>query len=327
MVGPREPTSRAGEGLKEPSSERRRRRKACGFWIREGTGGRGAGGGLFTSRARGNASRGMAFTLAAVVVSAAFLVAVGGCGKDRPPSDYLRACGEAAERYAETGGYLRFVQESENVLSSGQGTLTQGVRVEGEIVFPDRERYEYREEAVSSLRPGEPQTNSFSYITLDGGKTAYVMGERLASQLGLEGWIHYTPPAGQNRFFDYRKLVAKIAAAGEGAEMLGREEIEGKRCLHLAFSLGAREILDLRLQEDPSFLERYQGLDWESLLGDLRMEVWIEEEQELLVQVIIYAEKSSGNISFSSRISILFSGYGELPPSPIERPAVFAEAG
>lgn len=326
MAGPHEVKSRAGEGLRDPFPKRGRGSPDPGLWVPELTGGRLAGGDLFPTAGR-NISRGLAFTLAAVFLSALILAAGSGCGRERPPSEYLRACGEAAERYAEAGGYLRFVQDSENVLSSGQGTLTQGIRVEGEMVFPDRERYEYREEAVSSLRPGEPQTNSFSYITLDGGKTAYVMGERLASQLGLEGWVHYTPPAGQNRFFDYRKLVAKIAAAGEGAEMLGREEIEGRRCLHLAFSLGAQEILDLRLQEDPSFLERYQGLDWESLLGELRMEVWIGEEDDLPVQVVMHAEKSTGNVSFSSRISILFSGYGELPPSPIEKPAVFAEAG
>ncbi len=285
-----------------------------------------AGGDPFTL-AQGNLSRGLAFTLTAALASVFLLVGGGGCGKDEPPSDYLRTCVEAAVRYMDSGGYLRFVQESENVLSSGQGTLEQRIRVEGEIIFPDRERYGYREEAVSSLRPGEAQTNSFSYITLDGGRTAYVMGERLASQLGLAGWVHYTPPAEQNRFFDFRKLVTKIAAAGEGAEMLGHEEIEGTRCLHLAFSLGAREIMDLRLQEDPSFMERYQGLDWESLLGELRMEVWIGEEGKLPVRVVIYTEKSAGNVGLSSRISIHFSGYGEPPPSPIERPAVFAEAG
>lgn len=249
-----------------------------------------------------------------------------GCGGGRSPGEWLEECNHAVREYASNGGYLRFRQEAENVLRTGQGTLSRTLLVEGEIVLPDRERYEYREEVRSDIGEGRSASNTFSYLTLDGGKTAFVRGEELSRQLGVGGWVRYTPPQDRNRFFDYLKLMDRVTTSGRGVEWLGLEDAEGVRCAHLAFSLSGKEILELQSQENPSLLKEYGNLGTEWLEKTLRVELWIGEENLLPVRIQIGTEHDGQGVGITYTLRVAFQGYGEQPPFPIESPAVYVEA-
>ncbi len=259
----------------------------------------------------------------------AFLLAglplLAGCGGEDAPA-WLRKCREAVAGYVEGGGYLAFEQETELELTTSEGTLNQVIAADGEMILPAREKYEYRETATSSRKPGEQQENSFSYITVDGGRTAYVMGERLSAQLGVPGWIHYTPPEGQNRYFDYPDLMERLLSLGESAAWIGWEEVEGVACAHVSYAISGRELMELRLQENPALEEQYQGLDPDEILGEMTVEIWIAKEDALPRKVAVTQASSQGEMGASSRISMIFRAYGEEPPMPIEAPAVFTEA-
>ncbi|MDI6874276.1 hypothetical protein [Candidatus Solincola sp.] len=284
----------------------------------------GAAGGASAGKGGSPYGRLLQAVLAAVIIPLALWLT--GCGGGRTPVEWLRECNRAAHEYTLNGGYLRFRQEAENVLRTERGTLTRSLRAEGEMILPDRERYEYREEVRSDIGEEKGGSNSFSYLTLDGGKTAYVKGEKLLEQLGVEGWVHYTPPEDRNRFFDYLKLVDRVTTADREVEWLGLEEAEGVRCAHLAFDLSGRDLLELRSQEDTSLLEGYQDLGPEWLDEILRVEVWIGEESLLPVRVRLGTQYNEQGMGMTYTLLVVFQGYGEQPPFPIEKPAVCVEA-
>ncbi len=262
----------------------------------------------------------MALALALTCVIAA------GCAPERDPAAWLEESGRAVGEYAAGEGYLHFLQEMESVVGTTQGEFGQVLRVEGDIIFPGREAYGYAESLSSSLSPGQEQGNSFSYLTLDGGATAYVMGERLSAELGVSGWIRYTPASGQDRFFDYPRLLASIVSMGQGPEWLGHEEEDGVRCARVRYAASAEEMLDLRVQQDPSFAGQYQGLQAGGL-GGLTVEVWIGEEDKLPRRVFMEQTVSTPEgVSGATRVVFTFSAYGEEPPLTIEAPAFFHEA-
>lgn len=273
--------------------------------------------------------RALPFLIAAASASLALATLSGlwGCGGESP-AEWLGKCRRAVEEYAAVRGYLHFVQESTNIVRTSQGTLEEWFKAEGDIVLPEREKYEYRQELTSSLQPGEGAVNAFSYITVDGGKTAYVMGERLSAELGVKGWVHYTPPQGQSRFLDYRKLVERVTEMGGSAEWLGYEEVSGVRCAYLSMHASGRELVDLRLREDPGLLEKYPELGEGEFAGEMAVRLWIAAESGLPVRMIMeIGSGEGGEVTVSGRMELLFSGYGETPPSPIEAPAAFMEAG
>ncbi len=265
---------------------------------------------------------------ALALLSAALTLATQpGCGGDRSASEWIEFCGRAVEEYAARGGYLRFTQESRTTLTTPQGSLDGWLRAEGDIILPDRERYEYREELSSTTQPGETSGNSFSYLTVDGGETAFVSGENLEKELGISGWVHYKPPQGQNRYFDYLRLVGRIRRMGEKAEKVAHEDIEGRRCVHVVCRLQGREVVDLYLQEDPSFMERIPGAETEDFSGEVLVRVWVDVESGLPLRVLVEASTSQGEgVSASNRMEMRFSGYHDEPPSPIEAPGSFTEA-
>jgi len=265
--------------------------------------------------------------LLAAALLAFSVVTAAGCGGEADAAEWLRMCGQAVSDYAAAGGYLRFQQESRNALRTAQASLESWMRVEGEIILPEREKYEYREELTSPSQPEKPAVSAFSYLTVDGGKTAYVAGETISAQLGLTGWVHYTPPQGQSRFFDYLKIVERITGMGGSAEWLGYEEIRGVRCGYLSLRVSGREIMDLRLQEDPTLAEKYPELAEQEFTGEILVRLWIAAESRLPVRVVMESSAGEGEEVTSGRVEILFSGYHEEPPSPIEAPGAFIEAG
>jgi hypothetical protein len=250
-----------------------------------------------------------------------------GCGGGDEPSTWLEDCRKAVEDYDAQGGYLRFKQESVYVLGSDEAGFQQRIDVEGDIILPDRETYEYREELSSSLQPEITTQNSFSYITLDGGSTAYVSGERLETELGVTGWVRYTPPEGQNRYFDYTALIDKLTTTGENEEWLGYEEVEGARCAYLRYRVKGQVLLELRMQEDPGFAEQFQGLDVGEMLEELVVEIWIREADRLPQQLMM-RQSTSGeeDVTADNNMFFLFTAYGEEAPAGIEAPASFTEA-
>lgn len=265
---------------------------------------------------------------AAIVVLILMLACVvaAGCGAAHDPAAWLEKSGHAVEEYAAGDGYLHFLQEMESIIGTAQGEFDQILHVEGDIIFPDRESYRYEETLSSSLHPGQAQMNSFSYLTLDRGATAYVMGERLSAELAVSGWIHYTPASGQNRFFDYPRLVASLVAMGQEAEWLGFGDEGGVRCAHVRYAASGQEMMDLRIQQDPSFAEQYGGLDAGGL-GELTVEIWIGEEDKLPRRVLMeQAVTTAEGVSGATRAAFAFSAYGEDPPLTIEAPAFFHEA-
>lgn len=264
-------------------------------------------------------------TLALLVVAASLIVS--GCGGKEDAAKELQDCRQAVIDYSREGGYLRFKQEVAYDLNTGQGDLHQKISIDGNIVLPERESYEYRETVTSSAAPNQGENNSFSYLTLDGGKTAFAKGERLSSELGVVGWVHYTPQAGQNRYFDFLKLMDRLTSAQGNVETLGYEDVGGANCVHIRCSLNGKELLDLRLQEDPTLAEKYKDIDMSQLLGDLQVEIWIGQSDNLprraLMDETFLTEENLGS---SSHFRLDLSNYHEVPLVPIEQPAFYNEA-
>lgn len=263
---------------------------------------------------------------AVVITAVALAAAAAGCGGGDPSRSLSRSI-EAASGYVEGGGHVHFVQSMTYRLESPEGGFEEDIHIDGDIVFPDRQRYDYREVAASSQAPDRPQESTFSYITLDGGKTAYVQGERIASQLGVVGWVHYTPPAGQNRYFDFVTLMHSLDSPAGGVELVGHEDIDGSRSAHLRYTIGGRELLQQRFQQDPALEERYGGLDVGQLLGEFTVEIWVREAdglpQRIIVDESLELEEGASTVR---HLRVDLSGYFEEPPSPIEKPVVFTEA-
>jgi hypothetical protein len=250
-----------------------------------------------------------------------------GCSGGGDASAWLDECGQAVEDYDSQGGYLHFEQELEYRLVTEEGEFEQSLLVSGDIVLPDRETYEYTETVSSSQQPGQSQENAFSYLTLDGGTTAYVQGERLSDELGVVGWIHYRPLSDQNRYFDYTALMTGLADMGEKPEFVGFEDSGGERCAHLRYSTTSQELINSRAAQDPSFTAQFEGLDLGEVMGELSVELWIGEADKLPRQVAMDQSFSlEDSKSSTTQLVFVFSGYGEEPPVPIEAPAFANEA-
>jgi hypothetical protein len=268
-----------------------------------------------------------AFLITIALLLAASVVALSGCAGKKDPVDLLGQCQRAVDDYVQQGGYLRFEQEVNYSLGTTEGQLDQRIAIEGNNIFPNSQAYNYIETVKSSLNPNEAQQNTFSYLTLDQGKTAFVKGERLSTQLGVAGWVHYTPPSDQNRYFDLPKLIQKLTGVNSGVEQVGYEDQGGTKCVHLRYTMSGQELVDLRMQEDPSLQQKFQGLDLSQVLGDLSVELWLGDADSLPRLILMDQEISLENdISSSSRYRIVLSGWGEEPPSVIEAPAFFNEA-
>ncbi|MBN2028454.1 MAG: hypothetical protein JW854_17015 [Actinobacteria bacterium] len=260
-----------------------------------------------------------------IILAAAWIAA--GCGNSQDGSAWLSDCGKAVEDYAQSSGYLHFVQEKEYSMGMEVGQFEQRIRVEGDIIFPDRESYEYSETSNSSLQPDQPMENSFSYLTLDGGKTAYVAGERLSVELGVMGWVHYTPQTGQSRYFSYVELMQGLTAPQGDAEWLGFEDLNGERCARIRHSISGQELVDKLFQEDPTLGEQYQDVDMSNFVGEVSFEIWIAEEDGLPRQVVMDQVITLENgANSTTHLHMAFSGYGEEPPLTIEAPAFFTDA-
>jgi len=266
------------------------------------------------------------FVFLVLIILVALSLILAGCGGNQGGAKRLQDCGKAVQDYIDSGGYIRFSQEMEYGLTKGEDNLDQKINMQGAAIFPDRENYEYQEAISSSKTSSDVQNNSFSYLTLDAGKTAFVKGDMLSSQLGVVGWVHYTPPAGQNRHFNFSQLMSRLTTALGKVESLGSEDIDGISCEHLAYDLSGQDLINLQLQENPSLQEQYQGIDLSQIVGDLRLELWAGEADNLPRRGLMDQTMSGDGITSSTHLRIELSGYGQTSLVPIEQPAFFNEA-
>ncbi len=266
---------------------------------------------------------------AAVAVAVSLLLCglLAGCGSSQDPAAWLEDCERKTREYAAGTGYLHFVQEIENSLVTPQVGFVQVVRIEGDIIFPDREAYEHKENVSSTLRPELSYENDFSYLTTDRGATAYVMGEKLSEQLGVFGWIHYTPTAEQDQYFDPPALITSLVDMAAEPEWVGLEEMDGESCAHVRYSASGRELLDLRIQQDPAFAAQFQGSDLDQIAGEVTVDIWIGKADRLPRRMSVEQEATlEQGASSVTRMDFYLRAYGQEPPLSIEAPASAHEA-
>jgi len=270
------------------------------------------------------------FILLMLAVTAA-VVAGSGCG-EKSAETWLEECRQAASEYLQDGNYLHFKEvidyDFEGHFEEQSYEFTQQINIEGDTIFVNRQRYDYREILNSPQVPEGTQENSFSYLTVDGGTTAFVEGERLSTQLGVTGWVHYTPTGEENRYFDYGQFIDTLTGTHENLELVGYEDVRGVRCAHLSYTVSGQELMQLRFQQDPSLEEKYSELDLDEYMEDMDVELWVGEEDNLprritVSQVLSQEGEGTANVG----ILMEFEGYGQEPPILIEEPAFFTEAG
>ena len=107
------------------------------------------------------------------------------------------------------------------------------------------------------------------------------MGERLSRELGVTGWVHYTPESGQNRFFDYDQVMAGLVAMGGEPEWLGYEEVDGVRCARASYVASGEELVGCASRTTLLRGAKYGGLGLADILGELSVELWIGEKDGL----------------------------------------------
>jgi hypothetical protein len=250
-----------------------------------------------------------------------------GCG-EKSAETWLEDCRQAAEEYVQDGNYLHFAEMIGYDFRGQDLEFNQRIDIEGDSIFTDRQRYDYRESWSSPQVPDGEQENSFSYLTVDGGATAYVEGERLTEQLGVAGWIHYTPAGEENRYFDYGQFVDALTGTYNELELVGYEDVQGDRCAHLKYRISGEELMQLRFQEDPSLEEKYSEQDLAEYMENLDVELWAGEDDNLPRRIMVgqtLSQEGEGSVEIGIKMD--FEGYGEEPPILIEAPAFFTEAG
>ncbi len=142
------------------------------------------------------------------------------------------------------------------------GDFLQNAEMTGAMQMPDRERYEYRETWSGSLvdPAGNLRATTFSYVTLDGGKTAYVKGTQLEQKLGVMGWVYYMPAAGESRYFDYLRTVQAVTGYAEEVTLAGEEEANGADCWRLEVTPSVDAMVQEQLERNPAFRGGVPGL-------------------------------------------------------------------
>jgi len=247
---------------------------------------------------------------------------ISGCG-GVDPGKALRECARACEAYASEDNYLRFREEVLLELESEGEMISQLIVVEGEQVFPDRQRY-LREESWKGPKEGNSLSSTgYQYITVDGGRSAYVRGKKVESALGTAAWVYYTPPPGDRRYFDFIGTVKLLATGPAGLSV--REEGE---VLTLHFTVDLEEILKTKFAEAGEEWREELSRQLEEGLGrELPVEMRLSRGSYLPLEVKVEKQLEREGVRAYTRLTWRFSGYGEEPSSRIEPPAFYVKAG
>jgi hypothetical protein len=267
--------------------------------------------------------------ISAIVLVFHLLIFFWGCGEKQLSSRELleRAKGQV-EELAQKETPFKFSQELTMRVESGQDDLEQRIQLEGEMYFPLKQRYEYRESwSGTLLSSGREQVVTLSYITLDGGRTAFVRGTPL-ELLGQKGWVYYTPPEGESRYFDYGRIWGSLASGGGEVEDLGVEELGGRKCRQLRLSLSLSAMIENGMQGNPEILEKYKEIGQAEDFQGIEAVVWIDQQTYLLAKLEsnMNLEKADTGGKVSIEMVMEFKEYGVALTLPIEAPAFYTQA-
>lgn len=252
-----------------------------------------------------------------------------GCSGGPPdPMEMLRRAGARAAEVSQSSTTLR-VRESLYVRVDGEaGYLRQEAELEGALQMPDRERYEYRETWSGSLvDPAGSPPNTLSYVTLDGGRTAYVKGSRLERGLGVAGWVYYAPESGESRYFDYLQAVQAVTGYASQAVLLGEEEANGIACWRLEVVPSMDAMVQEQFEHNPAFAEQYREARAGRGVVEAREEIWISREgffpMRIYTMMVVKNAEADGAVALAVQMD--FEGYGEALLLPIDAPAVYTK--
>jgi hypothetical protein len=224
---------------------------------------------------------------------------------------------------------LSFSEELSMLLESSSGSLEQRAKLAGSIQMPLKENYEYQESWSGSLMTEEtPLAATLSYITLDGGKTAYVRGSQLEKEFAMPGWVFYTPPADDSHYFNYLETVRTITGNAEEVDLVGEEEINGIACWHLEVTPSLDALIQEQLASNPAFREKYQDVEVGRNIKEVKTEIWINRETLYPVRIynMMKLENAEPGEAITVRMQADFSRYGEALGALIDAPASYTKA-
>jgi len=237
----------------------------------------------------------------------------------------LRAALERARSLAWEGSTLSFRQRITLRLLTPVGDLEQELVLEGDIRLPDGERYSLRETWGGSALEGEQEGDELSYITLDGGRSAYLRGSRLERELGYGGWVYLPDVAGRERFLDFLGLLENTAGQFVELSEGGRETVDGRPCRRLLLRPDIQALLQQQMEADSALRERLERGERQAEITDACSELWLDEEDLLprkVYSMMILEFPGSGE-RFEVEMCVDFHSYGaELRP-PLDAPAVY----
>ncbi len=239
--------------------------------------------------------------------------------------DALQRTLDRARSLVREGSTLSFRQSITLRLYTPAGDLVQSLSLEGEIRFPDAQRYKLREEWSGSALESGIDADELSLVTLDGGKSAYIRSGRLEREFGVGGWLYLREVQGKAQYLDFLQLlestVGRVLEVKEGE----RETVDGRPCRRLLLSPDFQEMLEQQLDDDPLLRERLQGAEEVPEILEARSEVWVDEMDYLPLRVysmMLLEVKESGE-RFEVEMRADFHSFGaELRP-PLDAPAVY----
>lgn len=259
----------------------------------------------------------------------AVIISAGCSGKSTDPRALLDQAAKKAGEASQSTTTLVFSEELSMLLESAAGSLEQRARLEGSIQMPLKENYVYLESWSGSLMTGEsPLAVTLSYVTLDGGKTAYVRGSQLEKSLGAMGWVFYTPPVDDGHYFDYSGTIRTITGNAGEVNLVGEEEMNGIACWHLEVTPSLDALIEEQLASNPAFREKYQDTEVGRNIREVTAEIWISRES--FYPIRIYYMMKLENMEPGEMITVMmqadFSRYGEALESSIDAPAIYTKA-
>lgn len=251
-----------------------------------------------------------------------------GCSNGSPdPRDILESSLDKAGDVSVSSQALVFAVTLSMHLESGQGDFLQQAEMAGTIEMPDREGYESLEYWSGSMVSESPMVQ-LSYVTLDGGKTAYIKGSQLETRLGVAGWVYIAPTEEQDFYFDYLSTVQSVAAYAEEVTLAGEEELNGTACWHLRIKPSVDEMLQEQLETSQAFREKYMSAGFKGDAREAVAEMWVSKDGFLPMR--IYNMMVLENVETGETVTLNtqadFGEYGEEPDYPVDAPAIYTKA-
>ncbi len=263
--------------------------------------------------------------LAAVMTA----LALAGCSNGSPdPRAILDSSLDKAAEISTSSQALVLKEALSMHLVSEQGDFEQTAEMAGTIEMPYKEGYESLEYWTGSLMTLDiPPLVELSYVTVDGGKTAYIKGSQLETRLGMAGWVYLTPPEEQDPYFDYLETVESVAGYAEEVTLAGEEEVNGVACWHLLVKPSVSAILQEQFDTNQAFREKYQDAGLAEHVREAAAEMWISKEGFLPMRIynMMVLEDVEAGETITLKMQADFGEYGEEPEYPVDAPAIYTK--